>query len=175
MNKMNKNRILTYISLFSGAGIGCYGFYNNGFRCVATVEKLKKRLIVQKFNDICLYESAYICGDLKEYTIKDKIRNELYKWENNNKNFDLDVIIATPPCQGMSVANHKKKNEKNRNSLVVESIILTKEIKPKFFVFENVRSFLNTVCTDIDGQDKKIKDAIEENLSGDYNVLWLFN
>ena len=54
------------------------------------------------------------------------------------KNFnvkDLDVLVATPPCQGMSVANHKKKDELKRNSLVVESIKMTKQIQPKFFYF----------------------------------------
>lgn len=50
----------------------------------------------------------------------------------------------------MSVANHKKQNEKGRNSLVIESIKLTKEFSPKFFLFENVSSFLNTICTDLD-------------------------
>lgn len=85
---------------------------------------------------------------------------------------DLDVLIATPPCQGMSVANHKKKDELKRNSLVVESIKMTNQIKPKFFVFENVRAFLTSICTDVDGQDKSIKDAIEANLSGIYNILY---
>ena len=32
----------------------------------------------------------------------------------------------------------KKNNEINRNSLVIESIKIIKEIKPKIFVFENV-------------------------------------
>jgi DNA (cytosine-5)-methyltransferase 1 len=35
---------LTYISLFSSAGIGCYGFSLENYSCVATVEFLKKEL-----------------------------------------------------------------------------------------------------------------------------------
>lgn len=31
----------TYVSLFSSAGIGCYGFKEAGFSCVATVELLE--------------------------------------------------------------------------------------------------------------------------------------
>jgi DNA (cytosine-5)-methyltransferase 1 len=83
---------------------------------------------------------------------------------------ELDVLISTPPCQGMSVANHKKKNEIGRNSLVVESIKLVNDIAPKFFIFENVRAFLNSTCTDIDGKDKKIRETIELNLGGKYNI-----
>ncbi|WQR97568.1 hypothetical protein KVC81_06030 [Helicobacter pylori] len=35
-NHSNKN----YISLFSGAGVGCYGLLEEGFECVATNEIL---------------------------------------------------------------------------------------------------------------------------------------
>lgn len=36
--------IKTYVSLFSSAGIGCYGFKEAGFSCIATVELLERRL-----------------------------------------------------------------------------------------------------------------------------------
>lgn len=161
----------TYISLFSSAGVGCYGFQQEGFHCVATVELLERRLNVQRYNKKCFFDSGYICGDLTEENTQGLVFTELEKWKNSFNLRDVDVLIATPPCQGMSVANHKKKNELNRNSLVVESIKLTKEIMPKFFVFENVRAFLTTLCTDIDGKDKPIGEAIQINLGGVYNIL----
>ena len=34
----------TYISLFSSAGVGCYGFKQERFHCLATVELLERRL-----------------------------------------------------------------------------------------------------------------------------------
>ena len=162
---MNKN--LTYISLFSSAGIGCYGFKEQEFKCIATNEYLEKRLKIQKNNNKCKFDSGYILGDLSKEEIQDKIYKEL---ENNNVK-DLDVLIATPPCQGMSVANHKKNNEINRNSLVVESIKIVNNIKPKIFLFENVSAFMNTICTDVDKNDKTIGEAIDLNLSGNYNIL----
>lgn len=160
----------TYISLFSSAGIGCYGFKEENFYCIATVELLEKRLKIQSYNQKCVYESGYISGDLTTNEVKDKVFTELDVWRNGYSINDLDVLIATPPCQGMSVANHKKKDELKRNSLVVESIKLTKKIKPKFFIFENVRAFLSSICSDIDGKDKPIKQAIDYNLSGEYNI-----
>lgn len=165
-----KKESLTYISLFSSAGIGCYGFSLENFSCVATVEILEKRLAFQRYNKKCLYETGYISTDITTKEAKDKIQTELLKWNITGKTRTLDVLIATPPCQGMSVANHKKNDELNRNSLVVESIVATKDIKPKFFIFENVRAFLTTQCTDIDGKDKPIKEAIEVNLAGEYNI-----
>ena len=163
------NKYLTYISLFSSAGIGCHGFKQQGFKCIATNEYLEKRIKIQKYNDKCEFNTGYIQGDLSSKEVQDKIYKEL---ENNNID-DLDVLIATPPCQGMSVANHKKNdNEIKRNSLVVESIKIVKEIKPKFFIFENVRAFLNTFCTDIDNIDKPIQETINLNLCGNYNILF---
>jgi len=167
-----KQNILTYISLFSGAGIGCYGFKQENFYCVATVELLDKRIKFQQFNNKCTYNSGYICGDLIQTETKQKISKEFELWKRNYNVKELDVLIATPPCQGMSLANHKKKDELGRNSLVVESIKTTKEFSPKFFIFENVRSFLTTICTDLDGKDKTIKNAIETNLAGNYNISY---
>ena len=110
---------LTYISLFSGDGIGCYGFQKEGFYCVATVEILEKRLKIQKYNNKCIYSSGYINNDIRNDQVRTNIIDEVNRWKTNFKMTDLGVLIATPPCQGMSVANHKKGDEKTRNSLVV--------------------------------------------------------
>ncbi|MFD2584400.1 DNA cytosine methyltransferase [Pedobacter vanadiisoli] len=166
------NKPLTYISLFSSAGVGCYGFKQNGFECIATNEILPRRLKIQLFNNKCKYDTGYLDGDISTKEIKNKLFAEINRWRTEHKISEPDVIIATPPCQGMSVANHKKNQELVRNSLVVESIKITKEVNPKFFVFENVRSFLNTTCTDVDGTEKTIKDAINLNLGGHYNILF---
>lgn len=163
---------LSYVSLFSSAGVGCYGFSLEGFDCVATNEIIERRLNVQRNNDKCISESGYILGDINRKEVKDKILSEVEKWLINNKSKDIDVLIATPPCQGMSVANHKKKDELERNSLVMQSIHLTKKINPRFFIFENVRAFLTTTCTDNDKKERPIKEAIERNLSGKYNILY---
>lgn len=161
---------MTYISLFSSAGVGCYGFKMEGFQCIATNEIIPRRLDIQRFNKKCKYDSGYICGDITLESTKDQIRAELQKWKTLEGCRDLDVFIATPPCQGMSVANHKKsKTEIVRNSLVVESIKLIKEFRPRVFLFENVPAFMKTICTDIDGADKQIADAIRNNLGAEYS------
>lgn len=106
---------------------------------------------------------------------KDKIFTEYKLWQKEHNVKELDVLVATPPCQGMSYINHKK-NDKNkemkRNSLVIESIKMTKNLMPRFFVYENVKAFLGTSCLDIDGNFKAIKDAISQNLECEYNILY---
>jgi DNA (cytosine-5)-methyltransferase 1 len=161
---------LTYISLFSSAGVGCFGFKQSDFFCVATNELIRRRLDVQKCNNKCKYQSGYIGGDILLQETKDKIFAEIELWKNQEGITEITTIVATPPCQGMSVANHKKKEEQKRNSLVIESIKLIQEIKPKTFIIENVRAFMTTICTDIDGKDKRIQDAITANLGKHYNI-----
>lgn len=162
--------MMTYISLFSSAGVGCYGFKLEGFECIATNELIERRLNVQKANHKCKYESGYICGDVTKNETKELLYAEIERWKKKEKVKRVDVVIATPPCQGMSVANHKKSDtEIVRNSLVVESIKIIQAINPHFFVFENVPAFMKTVCTDLDGIDKPIADAISNNLGTNYS------
>lgn len=167
---MLKDKTLTYISLFSCAGVGCYGFKKAGFECIATNELIERRLNVQKYNHKCRFESGYICDDITTEETKNKIFMEIQRWERLG-NDKVDVLIATPPCQGMSVANHKKTaNEIVRNSLVVESIHLIQKINPRFFIFENVAAFMKTGCTSPDGGVKYIGDVIMDELSDDYII-----
>ena len=163
----------TYISLFSSAGVGCYGFKMEDFECIATNELIERRLNIQKFNNKCKYSTGYICGDITLDETKEKLYKEIKLWKIKEKIKQVDVVIATPPCQGMSVANHKKNDtEIIRNSLVIESIKIIKSIHPKFFIFENVPAFMKTICTDIDGINKPISEAIRNNLGKDYSYTY---
>ena len=57
-DKSSPYGLKTYISLFSSAGVGCYGFKQAGFHCIATAELLERRLNIQKHNNKCCYESG---------------------------------------------------------------------------------------------------------------------
>lgn len=168
---MLKDKTLTYISLFSCAGVGCFGFKKAGFECIATNELIERRLNVQKYNNKCRFESGYICDDITTDETKNKIFKEIDRWKELG-NDRVDVLIATPPCQGMSVANHKKaENEIVRNSLVVESVHLIQKVTPRFFIFENVAAFMKTGCTAPDGTVKAIGDVVYEELSDKYIIV----
>lgn len=165
-----KSTIRTYISLFSSAGVGCYGFKLNNFECIATNELLEDRLNVQRYNHKCKREEGYICGDINSEYVQHRLYDEINWWKINENIKQVDVVFATPPCQGMSTANYKKKDEKPRNSLVVEAIKLIMDIHPKVFVFENVRAFIKTTCKDISNEDMTIGESIKRNLSSEYNI-----
>lgn len=163
----------TYITLFSCAGVGCYGFKMNDFECVASNELLEPRIAVQKANNKCKYNTGYICGDATSQETHNRIFSEIEMWKEKEGLEQIDVVFATPPCQGMSTANYKKNDhEQVRNSLVVQAIKVIKEIHPKIFVFENVRAFMKSTCTDVSGEDMTIRDSIFKNLADEYNIYW---
>lgn len=159
---------MNYISLFSSAGVGCFGFKEEGFDGIATSELIERRLNVQKINNKLKYDEGYILGDITQDEIKQQLFDAITNFKEKENVDEVDVIIFTPPCQGMSVANHKKNDGTiEKNSLVVESLEIVNEIKPKFFVSENVRAFMNTKCID-HNVEKKIKQAFKDWLSKDY-------
>ena len=157
-----------YISLFSGGGVGCYGFNQEGFEGVATSELIERRLNIQRHNNKMKYEEGYILGDITDDKIKEQLLEAINNYNEKENNKEIDVILFTPPCQGMSAA-YFKKNEGviYKNSLVVKALEIVKEIRPKFFVSENVRKFMETDCIDHD-KNKKIKEAFQDWLSEDY-------
>ncbi|GAA7559894.1 hypothetical protein ckin35_02170 [Helicobacter pylori] len=71
------DKTLTYISLFSGAGVGCYGLLEEGFECIATNEILEKRLNIQRINHKCKLNESYISGDIKERETKENILKQI--------------------------------------------------------------------------------------------------
>lgn len=167
---MLKNKKLTYVTLFSSGGVGCFGLKSEGFNCVATNEIIAKRMDVQKANNICEDESGYIVGDISTAQVKDNIYQEIKRWKKKG-NDKIDVVLATPPCQGISVINHKKNSKEiNRNSLVVESVEIVKTIKPRVFIFENVMAFQKTLCTTPDERTIPIGDYVRETLGKDYVI-----
>lgn len=160
---------LTYVSLFSSAGIGCYGFKQQDFDCILTCELIERRMEIQKVNNKCNDVNGYLCGDITKPEIKNYAIEHIQKYKNIN-NCDIDVVVATPPCQGMSVANGKK-NDRDiiRNSLVLEAINMVQCIAPRFFVFENVPSFMKTKCGQV-GQEKEISQVIADELGSNYII-----
>ena len=124
---MLKDKSLTYVSLFSASGVGCFGFHMEHYHCIATNEILPRRMDVQRANRICDFNSGYVAGDICHPETKQQIYDEIQRWKAMG-NDRVDAVIATPPCQGISVINHKKNaHEINRNSLVVESIEIIKQ------------------------------------------------
>ena len=82
---MLKDKSLTYISLFSSAGVGCFGFKMEGYHCIATNEIIERRLAVQKYNRKCELDSGYIAGDITKPETKELIYTEIEAWRKKRQ------------------------------------------------------------------------------------------
>lgn len=102
-----------------------------------------------------------ICGDITNDSIFETIIDESIRG-------DIDIIMATPPCQGMSTVGQKLPDDE-RNKLVCYVLKAIKRIKPKYVFIENVPSFFNT---EISIQDEKvlISELLENEVGSEYVI-----
>ena len=146
------------LSLFSSVGIAETYFERNNIDLVLSNELLKDRAEFHKF----LYPNCEtICGDITDKNIYNQIIDL-------SKAKSVDFIIATPPCQGMSTAGKMLKDDK-RNTLIIPTINIIKELKPKFAIIENVpEQLLTTIC--VNNKTILIPDYISSELGNLYNI-----
>ncbi len=119
-------RTLKLISLFSGAGGLDLGFHRAGFVTAAANEFDKKIIPTYKAN----FPSVNM--------IEGDIRN-VFSVEFPA---DVDGIIGGPPCQSWSEAGTLRGIKDARGQLFYEYIRVLKDVRPAFFVAENVSGML---------------------------------
>ena len=69
--------------------------------------------------------------------ITDIKSSEILK-KSDLKKGEADVVIGGPPCQSFSTAGARKGFDDKRGIALLEFIRIIRDVKPKFFVFENV-------------------------------------
>lgn len=146
------------VSLFSNVGIAETYLEESGVEIVIANELLENRANFYKH----LYpKTDMIVGDITNKKIFDEIINK-------SKKEKISFLIATPPCQGMSIAG--KMDEKDpRNTLIIKVIEFIKRVKPTNIIIENVPTMLKTNIN-YKGKIKKIVDYIHEELNSEYNI-----
>ena len=101
-----------------------------------------------------------IVGDITQKNIKEELILQAKKEK-------IDLIMATPPCQGMSTVGKKDKND-IRNTLVRHAIDIIKEVKPTYVFLENVPEQLITKIK-YGNKEILIPDYIKRELGDIYN------
>lgn len=151
------NKIIKGLSLFANVGLAETYIYKCGIEIVVANEIDEKRA---KFYKHLYPNCKMICGDITDKKIFNEVISES---EKNN----VEFIIATPPCQGMTTAG-KKDPDDPRNKLIYYAIEAIKIIKPKFVILENVPMQLHTKIL-YNCEKILIPDYIYQELSSDYN------
>ena len=114
-------------------------------------------------NKLGVSVDTYYASEIDKYAIQVAQKNfpntiqvgDITKLDATNFK-DVDLILAGSPCQGFSFAGKQLAFDDPRSALFFEFIRLLKEIKPKYFLLENVR------------MKKEFIDVISEQVSKCY-------
>jgi DNA (cytosine-5)-methyltransferase 1 len=134
---VNDKRKYNTIDLFCGAGGLSLGAARAGLRVVAGVDNDKRAILAHAKN---FPKSKHIKTDIKELRGKTLLDAAMFV-----KN-EVEAIIGGPPCQGFSRIGKRDPGDP-RNSLLYHFLRIVSEIRPRFFVLENVPGILDN-CFD---------------------------
>ena len=117
------------IDIFSGAGGLSLGAEMAGFQVKFAVEKDKNAA------------ATYRCNHPNTLVIEDDIHN-INPHDYLQLGEHVSIVFGGPPCQGFSFSNTMSRNMDNpNNSLFEEFLRFVLEIRPDWFLFENVEGF----------------------------------
>ena len=145
------------VSLFANVGVAEAYLSETGIN-VAVANEIDP--IRAKFYSHLYPATNMIVGDIT----KDEIQTEII---NCCKENNVDFLIATPPCQGMSLAG-KMDPLDQRNQLTYYAIKVILELKPKYILLENVPQLLRTKIK-INDETMLIPEYIHKMLDEYYN------
>lgn len=145
------------LSLFANVGVAETYLSQLGIEIVVANELEPKRA---EFYSHLYPNTNMIVGDITDKKISDKIVEA-------SINEKIDFLIATPPCQGMSLAGKMDKFDK-RNQLIYYAIEIIKKIKPKYILLENVPQLLKTKIK-VGNDIISIPEYIHKELDNYYN------
>lgn len=150
------------VSLFSSAGIGELRLPSFVDVVIAN-EIISKRAECYKF----FYpDTEMICGDITDETIK----NRIVKIANDQQ---CKLLIATPPCQGLSTLG-KNKGQKQyevdkRNFLIFDALDIIDRCDFDYVLIENVPKFLEMVFP-FEDSFNKLEEILKTKYDSKYNI-----
>ncbi|VVC00788.1 C-5 cytosine-specific DNA methylase [uncultured archaeon] len=158
------------ISLFSGGGVADKGLTENGIGLILSNEIVEERAALIKLNypnSKVFVEDIWKCyPEIVTYT----------KWKLQGN--ELFVMLATPPCQGMSqngagtllsnIRKGKRPEFDERNKLIIPALKVAAKLQPEWILFENVPNMRNTIIEDENGNAINIIELIRECLPEAY-------
>jgi len=174
--KMEFQNKMIGISLFSSGGIGDLSLRDSGVNVILANELLPERAELFRFN---FPETKMMIGNI--WDCKNDIVSYVKQYLEKK---ELDILFATPPCQGMSKngrgkllnAIHKGKKPKfdKRNRLIIPTISIAKKLQPRLLVMENVPEMIHTAITKNGNPENVINilDYIQEELGEEYRGYW---
>jgi DNA (cytosine-5)-methyltransferase 1 len=132
------------VEIFAGIGGLSLGLERAGFDVAAAVEFDSNHSAVHNFN---FPKTALIRGDAAKVSLRqvsDAVRRGLNAHGcEERRSGPIDLLAGGPPCQGFSDGGTHDPNDK-RNQLIFEFARFVRELKPRFFIMENVPGLLRS-------------------------------
>lgn len=122
-----------FVDVFSGAGGLSLGACRAGFELAGAIDVCPRAEAVHCVN---FPRSKHILTDVGKLTGKDLLLTL------GIQQGELDGLVGGPPCQGFSSMGHRRLGD-TRNSLFGHFFRLVNEIRPRFYVAENVPGILD--------------------------------
>jgi DNA (cytosine-5)-methyltransferase 1 len=167
LKTLDEETIFCSISTFSGGGIGDAGIeWGCKVPVISACELVPDRagLIRHNYPDTHVFQ-----GDIWELK-QDIIKHAQSKLKDKSP----WLFVMSPPCQGMSsngvgrirasMAVGKRPKEDERNRLVLPGVEIVEQLKPSWFLLENVRRMENTIITNEKGELENILDMLGRRL-----------
>jgi DNA (cytosine-5)-methyltransferase 1 len=155
----------THISTFTGVGGFDLGFANAGFETLVAIEKNQDAADTYRLN--CVNGDA-LDQDHPPVLMERDIR-KVSAWEILEAAGigvgGVTAVSGGSPCQGFSHIG-KREEDDPRNELYLEMVRIVHQVKPVFFVMENVPG----LATMHDGD--AIREVCQNFAAGGYEVTW---
>lgn len=140
-----------FVDLFAGCGGLSLGLQQAGFTPWFVNEIVEQFCNTYKYNHE-LSDDHYFVGDIAD------LNQHLDEYKNLLS--DITLVCGGPPCQGFSMANRQRILDDPRNSLYKQYLIFLQNVRPKFFIMENVKGMMNKI--------EEIKENFKEYLGEGY-------
>lgn len=125
------------VDLFAGCGGLSTGLEQAGFTPWFVNEIEPNFCNTYKRNHPKLSDDHYYVGDIN------KLNENIEEYRHLLK--DISIVCGGPPCQGFSMANRQRIIDDPRNNLYKAYLTFLREVRPAFFVMENVRGMRNKI------------------------------
>ena len=148
----------TFIDLFAGCGGLSLGLEQAGFTPCFVNEIVEQFANTYKYNHN-LSDEHYFVGDIAQLNEHIDDYKDMFK--------EATLVCGGPPCQGFSMANRQRILDDPRNNLYKQYLIFLKNVRPQFFIMENVKGMMNK----IDEIIHNFKEYLGDDYLYDYAVL----
>lgn len=156
------------ISLFSGAMGLDIGIESAGFKVKICVEKDKEAADTIRANT----DIPVIQKDITLVTVEELLNAA------NLEREEVTLVVGGPPCQAFSTAGRQKGLADFRGNLIIQYLRIVHEIRPPYFILENVRGILSAKLNSVPpeyteeyGDIVNVKGSVLTLLVGEFRKL----